>query len=83
MSCFLWPQSPPWGGGWQQIEIETTTWPWPRAIVIVTGIIFGPVLFFCAAIWLGTHGGAAAAAEAIPVMGLIPASFGIIDFNQY
>jgi len=43
-------------GGWQQIEIETTTWPWPRAIAILTGIIFGPVLFFCVAIWLGTHG---------------------------
>ena len=71
MPCFLWPLSPSLGGcccssccwplrrprrGWQQIEIETTSWPWPRAIAILAGIIFGPVLFFCVAIWLGTHG---------------------------
>ena len=52
-------------GGWQQIEIETNTWPWPRAILVMLAIIFGPVLYFIAAIWLGTHGMAALAEELV------------------
>ena len=52
-------------GSWQQIEIETNTWPWPRALLIMVAIIFGPVLYFIAAIWLGTHGMAALAEELV------------------
>lgn len=52
-------------GSWQQIEIETNTWPWPRAIVVLVAIIVGPVLYFWAAIWLGTHGMVAQAGELV------------------
>ena len=43
-------------GSWQQIEIETHTWPWPRVIAVWVAIIVGPILFIWAAFWLGTHG---------------------------
>jgi hypothetical protein len=43
-------------GSWQQIEIETHTWPWPRALLVMAAVIFGPVLYFTAVIWLSTHG---------------------------
>ena len=52
-------------GGWQQIEIETNTWPWPRALLVMAAVIVGPVLYFWAAIWLGTHGMAALAGELV------------------
>jgi hypothetical protein len=29
-------------GGWQQLPVETHTWPWPRAIAFLLAIIFGP-----------------------------------------
>ena len=29
-------------GGWQQIEIETSTWRWPRVILLLVALIFGP-----------------------------------------
>ena len=52
-------------GGWQQIEIETNTWPWPRALLVMAAVIVGPVLYFWAAIWLGTHGMVAQAGELV------------------
>ena len=55
-------------GGWQQIEIETNTWPWPRACVILLAIIVGPVLYVTAAIWLGTHGMAVLAEELVALV---------------
>jgi hypothetical protein len=57
-----------YSGGWQQIEIETSTWPWPRSCVILLAIIFGPVLYFTAAIWLGTHGMAVLAEELVALV---------------
>ena len=52
-------------GSWQQIEIESHTWPWPRALLVMAAIIVGPVLYFWAAIWLGTHGMMAQAGELV------------------
>ena len=52
-------------GGWQQIEIEANTWPWPRSIVVLVAIIFGPVMYFWAAIWLATHDMVAQAGELV------------------
>jgi hypothetical protein len=43
-------------GGWQLLEIETNTWSWPWGCAISAAIALGPVLYFAAAIWLGTHG---------------------------
>jgi hypothetical protein len=43
-------------GSWQLIEIETNTWSWPQGCGIWLAIVFGPILYFGAAIWLGTHG---------------------------
>jgi MFS family permease len=50
-------------GGWQQIEIETSTWRWPRVILLLVALIFGPILYILVVIWLGTHGMAALAEE--------------------
>ncbi len=52
-------------GSWQQIEIETNTWPWPRALLVMLTIIVGPVLYFIVVIWLATHGMAALAEELV------------------
>jgi len=52
-------------GGWQQIEIETNTWPWPRACLILVAITVAPIAYAGGAIWLGTHGMAAQAAELV------------------
>src|SRR5215813_10093823 len=43
-------------GSWQLLEIETNTWSWPWGCAISVAIALGPVLYFAAAIWLGTHG---------------------------
>ena len=43
-------------GGWQLLEIEKNTWPWPRACVISLAIAFGPVGYIAVVIWLGTNG---------------------------
>jgi hypothetical protein len=43
-------------GGWQQLEIETTTWSWPKGCLIPIAITGGSVAYVAAAIWLGTHG---------------------------
>ena len=51
--------------GWQQIEIETNTWPWPRAFLVMAAVIVGPVLYFLVVIWLGTHGMGALAEELV------------------
>jgi hypothetical protein len=48
-------------GSWQQIAVEKTTWPWPKAVVILLAIIFGPIVYFVAVFWLFTHGMAGAA----------------------
>src|SRR5580693_7559549 len=42
--------------GGQLIEIETNTWSWPQGCGIWLAIVFGPILYFGAAIWLSTHG---------------------------
>ena len=47
-------------GSWQLLEIETNTWSWPQGCAIWLAIVFGPILYFGAAIWLGTHGMVAA-----------------------
>ena len=52
-------------GGWQQIEIETSTWRWPRVILLLVALIFGPILYVLVVIWLGTHGMAALAEEIV------------------
>jgi Predicted membrane protein (DUF2207) len=43
-------------GGWRLLEIETNTWSWPWGCAVSVAIALGPVLYFAAAIWLGTHG---------------------------
>jgi hypothetical protein len=43
-------------GGWQLLEIETNTWSWPWGCAVSVAIALGPVVYFAAAIWLGTHG---------------------------
>jgi hypothetical protein len=43
-------------GSWQLLEIETNTWSWPWGCAFSVAIALGPVLYFAAAIWLGTHG---------------------------
>jgi hypothetical protein len=43
-------------GSWQLLEIETNTWSWPWGCAVSLAIGVGPVLYFAAAIWLGTHG---------------------------
>jgi hypothetical protein len=48
-------------GGWQQLEIETSTWSWRRSCLVSLAIIAGPVLYIAAVVWLGTHGMAALA----------------------
>ena len=42
-------------GSWQQISVEKTTWSWPRALIVVLAIIFGPILYFAGVFWLFTH----------------------------
>jgi hypothetical protein len=43
-------------GSWQLLEIETNTWSWPRGCAIGLAIMFAPILYFGAAVWLSTHG---------------------------
>jgi hypothetical protein len=43
-------------GAWQLLEIETNTWSWPQGCAIWLAIVFGPILYFSAVIWLSTHG---------------------------
>jgi hypothetical protein len=43
-------------GGWQQLPVETQTWPWPRAIAFLLAIAFGPMLLFGGVIWLFADG---------------------------
>ena len=43
-------------GSWQQLEIERTTWPWPKALAITLGIIVGPFAYLGAVFWLFSHG---------------------------
>ena len=52
-------------GSWQLLEIETSTWSWPRGCSIWLAIVFGPILYFGAAIWLSTHGMVVLAEEMI------------------
>jgi hypothetical protein len=58
-------------GSWQLLEIETNTWSWPQGCAIWLAIVFGPILYFSAAIWLGTHGMALLAEE---MVGLVVAA---------
>jgi hypothetical protein len=58
-------------GSWQLIEIETNTWSWPQGCAVWLAIVFGPILYFSAAIWLGTHGMALLAEE---MVGLVVAA---------
>jgi hypothetical protein len=43
-------------GSWQQLSVEKTTWPWPRAVIVILAIIFGPIVYFGGVFWLFTHG---------------------------
>jgi hypothetical protein len=52
-------------GSWQLLEIETNTWSWPQGCAVWLAIVFGPILYFGAAIWLGTHGMAPLAEEMV------------------
>jgi hypothetical protein len=52
-------------GGWQQIEIESNTWSWPRGCAFSAAIAFGPVAFFTAVLWLAFSGMAAIAFELV------------------
>jgi hypothetical protein len=52
-------------GGWQQLEIETTTWSWPRGCLTSIAIVFGPILYITAVILLATHGMVALAKDMI------------------
>jgi hypothetical protein len=52
-------------GGWQQLEIETTTWSWPRGCLTSIAIIFGPILYITAVILLATHGMVALAKDMV------------------
>jgi hypothetical protein len=58
-------------GRWQLLEIETNTWSWPQGCAFWLAIVFGPILYFTAAIWLGTHGMALLAEE---MVGLVVAA---------
>jgi hypothetical protein len=58
-------------GSWQLLEIETNIWSWPQGCAIWLAIVFGPILYFSAAIWLGTHGMALLAEE---MVGLVVAA---------
>jgi hypothetical protein len=52
-------------GGWQQLEIETSTWSWPLGCLASLAIIAGPVLYVTAVVWLGTHGMAGLAKDMV------------------
>jgi len=52
-------------GGWQQIEIESNTWSWPRGCAFSAAIAFGPVAFFAAVLWLALSGMAVIAFELV------------------
>jgi len=43
-------------GSWQLLEIETSTWSWPQGCAVWLAIVFGPILYFGAVIWLATNG---------------------------
>jgi hypothetical protein len=43
-------------GGWQQLEIETSTWSWPLGCLTSLAIVVGPVLYIAVAVWASTHG---------------------------
>src|SRR5262249_28609513 len=52
-------------GSWRLLEIETSPWSWSRGCAIPVAITLGPILYFAAAIWLGTHGLALLAKEMV------------------
>ena len=52
-------------GGWQQLEIETSTWSWPRGCLSTLAIVFGPILYITAVVWLSTHGMVALAKDMV------------------
>jgi hypothetical protein len=52
-------------GGWQQLEIETSTWSWPLGCLATIAIVFGPILYIAAVVWLSTHGLVALAKDMI------------------
>ncbi len=52
-------------GGWQQLEIETSTTSWPLGCLGAIAIGLGPVAYFGAVIWLGTNGMAGLARDMI------------------
>jgi hypothetical protein len=54
-------------GGWQQIEIESSTWSWPKGCAFAAAIAFGPVAFFAAVLWLAFNGMGAFAFELVGV----------------
>jgi hypothetical protein len=52
-------------GGWQQLEVETTTWSWRLGCLATIAIVFGPILYIAAVVWLSTHGLVALAKDMI------------------
>jgi Predicted membrane protein (DUF2207) len=52
-------------GGWQQIEIESSTWSWPKGCAFAAAIAFGPIAFFAAVLWLAFNGMGAFAGELV------------------
>lgn len=52
-------------GGWQQLEIETSTTSWPLGCLAMIAIGLGPVAYFGTVIWLGTNGMAGLARDMI------------------
>jgi hypothetical protein len=43
-------------GSWQQLPVETSTWPWPRTIAFLLAMIVGPIVLFGGVIWLYASG---------------------------
>jgi hypothetical protein len=55
-------------GGWQQLEIETSTWSWPLGCVASAVVGLGPIGYVFAVLWLGTHGMVALAEELVALL---------------
>ena len=52
-------------GGWQPLEIETTTWSWAKGCLIPIAVLLGSTGYIAAAIWLGTNGMAGLAKDMV------------------
>jgi hypothetical protein len=66
-------------GGWQQITVETSTWSWPRTVVVLLALTVGPLVYLGGVIWLVAHGMVALAEEGIGL--LVAAVTGLITWT--